>query len=474
MRSDAMRTLFDWHQGTERLSTAYASWDEVIGLFRERGVSELFVRPLQTKQDNEKNQIYFGKGSFEKLQFIIPFTLGVRGVSASRSKRRSKPSESIMEGAVPWRWISRDGTDHEAPRTRAILYLQYPELRLSGFIDKCPVAPRSLRRDYQHEYGKRVLVFGTGDDGFVYALVVTEREDPKLFPLPEFETLKTNRLFFVIELEVDAVAKLLSDLRNISAQGWIPAQRLKSVGQSPVPFRGTQGAGYTLEAKLGVPSNASKEPDRDGIEIKSYLRTKISLMTPGPDGGFQGENDLPTFLKRFGRQSGDDPDRWVFNGTHRVGARNQRTKLLMTVTGYDSINGFTGPQADVEVALVDPSGFKACVWSFAKLFEGWNRKHAKAAYVAAKKTAVSGAAHDAEYAFGHLVWICEGTNPKKLLDAILAGKVVYDPGDTSKSGALGKPKPRPQWRLSGVRGIPLLYDKVTKYEIKGGQVQPAT
>lgn len=53
---------------------------------------------------------------------------------------------------------------------------------------------------------------------------------------------------------------MLADrLRRIIADGWHPSMRNRS--GKLVPFKGNQGGGYTLEALLGVETNALKEPE---------------------------------------------------------------------------------------------------------------------------------------------------------------------------------------------------------------------
>jgi hypothetical protein len=445
---------------------AFASWTDVGELLKRHGVVTVYVKKLAPKEDNDKNQIYIakrGRSPFAQIEQILPLEFHTRQPSTSRSKKGSDAGKPILEGRIKWNWLDGDGTPHPAPNTKAIFYLQYPEVRLSGFISGCHKAPDALRRTRLAQYGTRALAFGTGASGEVYGLVVTAQTDPALFPVAGLPVHPRNSILYFFDTKADGLPQLLEDLRRINAAGWIPSQRLAAAGKPPQPFRGTQGGGYTLEARLGIVSNASKTPDRDGIEIKSFSTEKVSLMTPTPDGGLQGESGLLAFLDVHGYPDKGDPSCRKFNGIHRYGQPNRKTGLTLTITGYDTATGFAGPEADVSVALIDQStGIAAASWSYPRLFESWSRKHARAVYVSAKKRPADSAPHDAVYHFADTVWICEGTSSRHLLDAIMSGSVVYDPGDTSKSGKTGKPKARPQWRLTNISALHTLYRSVRK------------
>lgn len=445
----------------------FSSWAQVGDLLRSKGVSTVFVKPLAKNQDNEKNQIYIaagsGSGVLDKFGQTLPLVIRKRGTSGSTKKRLSAAGESIWEGAIRWHWLDRAGTAHRAEHTKAIFYFQFPEIRLSGFLRGTTWSPDAIRREKQDSYGSRALVFGTGSDENVFALVVTSATDPNLFPILGLETHPRNPLLLTFRTNSNSEEILLRDLKVIHEGRWHKSMRLKAVGVPAVEFRGTQGAGYTLEALLGIPSNPDKTPDRDGIEIKSFSTPKVSLITPTPDGGVQGIEGLMPFLERFGTRSTDDAELIHFNGSHRCGFRQEKTQLLLSVTGYDKTSGFHGTESDVVVALTNADGVVAASWSYVKLFESWNKKHAKAAYVSSFRNPDVAGSLTPEYRFASTVYVCTGTSSRKLLDAILEGVVVYDPGDTSKSKKTGKPKPRPQWRLTNIKNLAVLYDKVEKH-----------
>lgn len=68
---------------------------------------------------------------------------------------------------------------------RLIDYFQYPEARLSGFLQGCNWAPRAIRRDEQAIYGQRILVMGSNATGEVTALLLTQKDDPVVTGFPE-------------------------------------------------------------------------------------------------------------------------------------------------------------------------------------------------------------------------------------------------------------------------------------------------
>jgi hypothetical protein len=111
---------------------------EVQGIFRRQGVSTIYVKTLAEKQDNEKNQIVLGQEVAELLT-VFPGQLEIRQPSESELKRQSEPGRPITEATLNFHWLDRTGASHIAPQTRLIDYFQYPEARLSGFLQGVPV-----------------------------------------------------------------------------------------------------------------------------------------------------------------------------------------------------------------------------------------------------------------------------------------------------------------------------------------------
>ena len=421
--------------------------EELQHMFADQGVRTLYVKHLAPRQDNEKNQIYLGSG-LDGILNLFPADIVERAPSESVAKRKSKAGQAKLEARIRLAWLGDDGDYGILPAARIIDYFQYPEARLSGLLNRSRFAPDALRRRNLAQYGRRILVLGAAPSGIVLGKVLTERDDlivgrfpdlPVLAAVPVFRVLSTAAAAGVAPLDL-----LLAELRVIVAGGWHPAVILRPGVDVPEPFSGNQGAGYTLEALLGVAANAAKEPDAHGYEIKTYRGSRISLMTPTPDGGYQGAHSFREFMERYGRpaQKGDGSIR--FTGTHRVGLICEASGLATRVRGYDPADDSFHAEEGIAVELLHPeTGDIAASWSLGKMADSWNAKHASAMYVTAEMRS-NGAAK--EVRFGHEVLVGEGTDVFRLLRAIHDGLVWYDPADSIYAG--GECKVRPQWRTS--------------------------
>jgi hypothetical protein len=418
---------------------------EIQSIFRKHGVSTIYVKTLAEKQDNEKNQIFLGREVTELLS-VFPGKLEIRQPSESELKRQSEPGRPITEATLNFYWLDRSGNSFHAPQTRLIDYFQYPEARLSGFLQGCKWAPDAIRRRKQAEYGTRVLFLGANRSGNVFGLLLTEREDPLVEHLPEFPESGASSVLKTFSADSDTLetsAHLLElRLREIIGAGW-HASVINRGGQIE-PFKGNQGAGYTLEALLGVQANAEKEPDILGHELKTFRSGKLSLMTPTADGGPEGELSFREFMDRFGApgKSGDGSIR--FTGVARVSKPNASTGRQLRLTGYDHATGRFSPDPDdVRIEQFNAGSEEVLsVWTLRRLADGWNKKHAQAAYIEAA------AASDGSNQYRYLMpfFLCSGTDIWRFLRAVAEDVVYYDPAHSIY--ATGEAKVRPQWRIS--------------------------
>ena len=427
-----------------------ATLEQLRSVLRGQGVRTAYVKPLSPKQDNSKNQIYLGSG-LDGGSNLFPAVMHARSASESLTKRKSAAGQPKLEARLDFAWLSANGRRQDAPDTRIIDYFQYPEVRLSGFLKGAPDSPRSLRRDEQARFGKRYLVLGTAADGKVLGLVLTELEDGLARDFPDLPLPQTGGVLRVLTvdgaLDRSPEDQLRDEIAAIIRGGWYSSR----INQGGVitPFTGSQGGGYTLEALLGVAANGNKAPDRHGFEIKGFSGNRISLMTPAPDGGYQGRHSFREFMERWGYpgQKGDGSRR--FTGLHRVGVVNEKTRLAMQVTGYDRAADRFGDVDNVGVELIhSETGEVAASWSLDKLANCWNVKHASALYLPFERRA--GDSGD-EYRYGPTALIGRGTDVWRLLRAIDSGVVFYDPADTIYAD--GRPKGRSQWRINA-RDLP--------------------
>lgn len=427
-------------------------FSQIEGLFASRNVCQIYIKHLSKKQDNDKNQIYLGTGLGGVVN-LFPAILSLRSTSKSKQKRKSNHGQFIIEARLDFEWLKSDGTSYPAPETKIIDYFQYPEVRMSGFLTKCISPPDALRRTRQQIFGKRILILGSNNEGKTYGLVLTELEDTIVSNFPELSQLKNISIIstHIIGhgLGSDPKDLLINELKKFSGN-WIPSITLKPGDKIPSPFKGNQGAGFTLEALLNITRNSSKEPDKHGYEIKSFKQSgKISLMTPTADAGQEGILSFRDFMNSYGWVGKKGDGRIVFNGIHRYHELCKSSGLTLDVIGFDDITKmFTEDTEDIMVCLFDEEDKLISGWSFNKLLEGWSKKHNLACYVEYEKRTYTGedSNHDNEYMFTGNVYFGEGTSIFNYLKSIISKIIYYDAGH--EISADGSAHQRPQWRIS--------------------------
>ena len=393
----------------------------VLELMTHHGAYRIYAKRL-SRNDNSKNQVYLG-GGFAALN-VLPHDQIYVDTTGRGGSKRDRP-----KAAVRFFWVDECGK-HLAPDANLILYPDYPEVRMSGFLRGCSSAPNSLM---------------TGrNDGRVLFLGVTRQEEILGFVVDaasaisnqvNAHTWPTLGIFLEIPLKLDEPTDprtiLLDHLRRIYHQKWIGSQKLSRTGQR-ASYEARNGGGYTLEAELGIQPNGYAEPDFMGWEVKQYgvknfdsfmPKSAVTLLTPEPTGGFYKTDTAENFVTRFGyADKSGKPHRTNFGGIYSCQkAAHPDTGLRMTLVGFDAA---TGTITDINggLALVTEDGEEAATWSFASLMAHWNRKHAQAAYVPSLFRTPPPA-----YAYGPRVLLCEQTDFILFLDAFAAGRVYYDP-----------------------------------------------
>mgnify|MGYP005642842153 FL=1 len=424
--------------------------NELSKRFNTHDINTIYFKHLSPKQDNDKNQIYLG-GGLDGITNLFPTEIFKRSPSISRKKRHSESGKPKLEARLDLEWMGKGNDLFPAPNTRIIDYFQYPEIRLSGFLRGCSSPPDSLRRRNQSKYGKRILALGITSERKVVGLVLTQFDDPIVSNFPDLPELPSARILKVFishgEFNETPFDLLKKELTKIITDGWHKSVILKKDNNSPVPFKGNQGGGYTLEALLGVNANAQKGPDKYGYEIKSYGGQRISLMTPVPDLGYQGEHPFRTFMDKFGTAGVKGDGSIRFTGTHRCGHTNEKTGLRLIVNGYDCNSDGFDDGKEIAVLLINQLTEEIALgWSISHLANSWNKKHSAAIYIKSEKRSVESDDHDHEYRYQSNVLVGEGTDIWKLLRGIALGYVFYDPADSIYSN--GTAKVRPQWRIN--------------------------
>jgi hypothetical protein len=427
-------------------------------LMRANGVNQLLAKEL-APNDNSKNQPYLG-GDFQTLS-ILP-------VGDIRAERTENGRETLKAPVSFW-WLQPDATMEQAPGAQIILYPQYPEIRLSGFLRGTRNAPNELMNT---RLEGRLMFLGVTPSARVVAWVV----GPDSALAREFcslRDLEQTGVFWKLPLtgdeEVPPKARLLSELRRIHERDWIDSYALRSDG-SFAACNAPQCVGYTLEAELGVARNGYAEPDFLGWEVKASqvpsfatpsASKVLTLMTPEPTGGHYRDSGVESFIRRFGYEDRRGrEDRLNFGGIFRAGSRHDGTGLTLAMEGYDA-----GAQqitnASGALSLLTDEGYAAASWSFPTLAKLWNTKHAQAVYVPAECRTDPARA----YRYGSRIRLGEGTDFLKLLAAVSEGKVYYDPGIKMENASTARPriKRRSQFRIrSG--DLETLYSAMTEVD----------
>lgn len=404
--------------------------------FSELGAVTAFCKPL-AENDNSKQQIYLG-GSFDVIQ-IFPF----HDVEATENGK-----DSTYKAKLDFLWIDETHTER-ATGAQLILYPQYPEVRLSGFLKNCKSAPSELMRPVPADKRK----FNKGLDGRVLFFAVTKSRETLAYLAPAESALaneliqklgdfeKKGVLFNLPLSEKNSKIILLERLAEIRDFGWQPSVKLSKTGELK-PYQARNGGGYTLEALLGIIPNGRSEPDFMGWEIKGYSSDRVTLMTPEPTGGIYGENGVEVFVRKFGKPTGNDT--LYFTGLHKANSKNSTTGLTLVVNGFNSAKKVI-ENVNGAVELLTESGECAASWSFEGLLTKWNKKHAQAAYVPYN----SNQAEPPAYQYNSPTLMGEGTNFNLYLSALSAGLVVFDPASKVMNASTLKStvKARSQFRI---------------------------
>jgi len=415
----------------------------LLRLFVDHGADRIYAKKL-APNDNSKNQIYLG-GGFGALN-IIPhgeIYTDTRPMAGSKQDRPKAP--------VRFFWVDQNGK-HLAPQAQLILYPDYPEVRMSGFLLGCKPAPSHLLT--VRDEG-RILFFGITNAGDVLGYAVGADH-----PIAtEINARQWQSVGVFIELPTAPDSKqsprdiLLAELRRIYELQWIQSQKLAADGQK-LPYLAQNGGGYTLEAELGITPNGYSEPDFMGWEVKQYSvnnftkflpKTPVTLMTPEPTGGIYKDQGVAEFMRRFGyADKNGKPDRFNFGGIYTCQKDfHADTGLKMVVDGYDNASGKV-TNLDGCIALMSRTDEVAATWSFKGIMAHWNRKHAQAAYVPSLFRTPP-----PEYSYGPRIHLCEQTDFLLFLRGFSTGVVYYDPAVKLENASSSKPsiKRRSQFRI---------------------------
>ena len=200
---------------------------------RDHGADRIYAKKL-SPNDNSKNQIYLG-GGFGALN-IIPHGEIVTDTRELAGSKQDRPKASVI-----FYWLDEDGR-HHAPNAQLILYPDYPEVRMSGFLKGCKAAPSDLLT--VRDEG-RILFFGITASGDVLGYAT----GPNDSITAEINARDWQAIGVFIELPTDPDSKvsskeiLLTELRRIYGLHWIVSQKLEKDG-TKAPYAARNGGGY--------------------------------------------------------------------------------------------------------------------------------------------------------------------------------------------------------------------------------------
>lgn len=466
---------------------------EITTQLRAQGADRAILKVLP-KNANDKNQIYFAS-SFSPLYNNFDLSLAERGGSTSQTKDHSVPGSNIPEAVFnQFAWVKRDGTRVKAKNVKVIVYTQYPEARLSGFLSVENTMPQSLSVAYTkaNSKSKRLLVLGRLPGGACVGMVYLDMPAGLLKEIAGLPRLEKSKVCKVLQIDQGGGEKLFGQLARVVSRP-LKGCRLDTSGNT-LPFTGTQVCGYTLEHALGIIPNAGKDGDIYGIELKTHTQVKATLFTPEPDFGLYTQS-FEGFMRKYGYES-DGALR--VTGIHRAGVRCAKSGLTLRIREYHTaaledsgIDWIRNEQGDkqpfpynpatpltaklgaVEVVLEEDDGFVAAGWSLERLMNNWGVKHNEVIYISAEKTVnpnVDEVAGGFEYQVmfsPEVIW-CRETSAEHLLKAINSGVIYLDPAPKFVPSEPSKNKRRAQWRVNDItKAVAVLYERTEVRDLSG-------
>lgn len=460
--------------------TGIKSVRDLSKLLADQGCEQALIKKLG-KNNNDKNQIYFHHDA-SLLNAIFDMTFTTREASQSKKKDGKVTGKKILSAVFNnFHWLATDGSLHKVTECKGVLYAQYPEVRLSGFKSQFGLMPRSMSVDFVKNYQgvERYLVLGATSEGHTVAVMLAEPEALFGEEFLELPFMANSTICRRIELaQTSGSEKLKAMLRERIGGKTVKGCRLDAKGNT-LPFTGPQVHGYTLEHELGIRTNAAKDGDIFGIELKCFTGKKLTLFTPEPDGGLYAES-FEDFMIRYGYEK---ETTYRFTGLHRAGSVTEKSGLTLRVmcipsksmhdalVEYDPNKPLSHQLDNLQVVLTDKNDYLAASWSSKRLLNNWGVKHQEAVYVPAtvsdnENLSESALGFKKSVSFGTDVLWCKKTSLERMILAIVNGVIFLDPAPKLDMDNPRNNKRRSQWRVNDIyRDSFELYERVEKVSI---------
>ena len=483
--------------------------DSLLRTFRRLGAQRVLCKRL-AENDNSKQQVYLGHG-FDALN-LVPF-----GEVTSDSSTK----QPIMKAALTLRWLDDEGRAAPAPGAQLVLYPQYPEVRMSGFLRGCPIAPAAQMRPVPKEHRR----FNNGADGRLLFLALLPSREIVAYLAPagsaiagDFDAKQRQRPFTTAGVFLDvplpgAGEQLALMLTGLSGGGegtgigqWLPPAAVRDVQEHQQREPGSAAPTTTLTAEVPVLPATD-----DARELLLARLRQIHALGWHPSCRLHADGTLHPYAARNGGgytlealfgivpNGRAEPD---FMGWELKACGSDRVTLMTPEpdSGYYANHGvgafvrryghvadgdtlyFTGiHRSGVSCAATGQTltvrGFDAAAGKITDVdggiylvtdgsveSAGWSfsrlLEHWGRKHAAAAYVPCEASdSGEAAYRYTSPVMLGEGTRFEKLLTGLSSGAVYYDPGSKVSDANSTKPKvkARSQFRI-GRKDLAQLYD----------------
>ncbi|MUJ21376.1 hypothetical protein GNP80_04490 [Aliivibrio fischeri] len=297
---------------------------------------------------------------------------------------------------------------------------------------------------------------------------VTKQGDPRMWfrKLPEFclpgdqiAIIVNNDIAYLLNISKIDLKKSLNNeyshikkfLTEYEKQSNSVAEellhKLKKLAQTPFAAmrKGDTAIGYTLEAKLGIDANSSKQPDYHGIEIKSGrgVKTRTTLFAQVADWNISPCKRSAEILNKYGYERDND-----FKLYCTVSTQKENPQGLSFI--YD--------QTKDELQEWHNKTDLVAIWPGDLLRSRLKEKHSETFWVEAKSEIINGIEHF------HLVSVTHTKSPivSQLLPLINSGVITMD-HLIKKSGKTNRVSEKGPLFKINKRDLELLFPTPIKY-----------